>query len=254
VSGEKPYWVTSEKLSTVFVSVPALDTLCSFKVPGDTLPPVVSALTRVLPTGTVVAGGHLMEVLAGLEPQDIDVWCVKTDAGVAYQAACEVTRVAITLPPLAGHYAERVFPHSTVFESETLPNIAIHDFEYDDPEHILDGFDFTVCQIALTGSMFLVGPSTLSDITSRRLAYNRSPVERRTKSFGMRDVERAERYIKKGFKPAPEMVEQVRAAFPMLAYRLQALALVPPPSNPVVVPSSPAEDPMPGIQPPATPR
>lgn len=230
-------WLPETRSLTEFQTLPVAEVLTSFGLTA--LPEVLAGVSGALPAGAFVAGGRLAEMLAGLPPQDIDVWCAKVDAASntvsnVYAAACRALRRQLA----GGEYVEVVRPLATVFSAPTQ-KVAVHDYAFDDVSHVLDSFDFTVVQIALVGETFVVGPTTLADIRARRLIYARAP------HAGNTPATRVPYFLRKGFEATEELAEQVRPISQLLAHQLQGArsrTVVPTPKE-VEVPLPPAQDP-----------
>jgi hypothetical protein len=184
-------WMSKIRTNTQFVTVPAASTFTSFGV--TTFSPLFTAVRAALPEGAYIAGGYLTSLLAKIPVRDIDIW-------FRDEAAYTETRTRILgLTSLGLH--EKASPRlaGTTFVG-LAGEVSLNAFDYfSSPEETLDCFDFTVAQLALVGPNLLVGPTTLADIRAKELVLHRE-------EFTI--LNRAEKYIKKGFTPGEKSWER----------------------------------------------
>lgn len=208
-----PLWLPLSRTDTQFVSQPLADVLREFNV--NDLPPVLDAVQKILPEGVFIAGGYLMELLAGLTRRDLDLWVTSEAAGKAMTTALNA---AIQTEPLLSYDFkawENPENGSVIWTARGKhPPISLNSsFVFTDVTHVLDSFDFTVAQTAITrdGQVY-VGPTTLDDIKNTRLVFHRPQ-----NSIYMR----SKRYLQKGFKPTPEAWDTIAQFAPTLGQELQ---------------------------------
>jgi hypothetical protein len=76
---------------------------------------------------------------------------------------------------------------------------------FNSAEEIIDGFDFTVCQLVTDGRRIKVGPETILDIKSKTLRLAQ-------KSLPSHIVPRMVKYMVYGYRPATELLEMIEEA------------------------------------------
>lgn len=208
-----PLWLPPTRTATEFVSRPLAEVLADFEV--SALPPVFEAVLDLLPDGAFIAGGFFMELLAGLDRKDIDVWFTSEEAVSSFLADL---REALKEDPLVEYdFREEVNPASGVSTfiapAKHTPISLNSSYLFTDANHIIDSFDFTVVQVAVgRDRMVRLGPTTLSDIENMRLVFHRpqNSLYYRTK-----------RYLQKGFRPTSEAWETIAQLAPRLNHELQ---------------------------------
>jgi len=148
----------------------------------------LTKIMEALPEGAIVAGGYLCGLFAGEESKDIDIFFTCSDALVE------------TIEAITGH---RTDPEHVFFGYETKTNIdgmfeepnysksirvldyinkytqskpkiqLVKSIWYDDPQHIIDTFDFTVAQFATDGKFLYANPTSFIDLSRKRLVLHR---------------------------------------------------------------------------------
>ena len=73
---------------------------------------------------------------------------------------------------------------------------------YDNAEQIINGFDFTVCQLVTDGNRVIMGPNTARDLKTRTLRLSRPEVPQYI-------IPRMVKYIVYGYQPCLELLEQI---------------------------------------------
>ena len=153
------------------------------------LPEDLRRLIDVLPEGAVIAGGALTDAVRNLPIKDVDVFFTEEVARQTLRKTLKDMgyKVAPNSPP--GCQNLQRDGHLEV----QLVNISR---DYDEVADILDGFDFTACQLAVTGGQRLYyGPMTICDIIEGVINIHRLETD-------YPDVveRRVHRYMEKGYR------------------------------------------------------
>lgn len=210
---KRPTWLSTTRTNTIFSSVSLASILSRFNV--SALPPVLEEVRKILPSEAFVAGGFLTEALLGLMLKDIDVWFTSESALNEFLVAL---REAVTKEPLKQYGFQEIVNPASGTSSFIAPGkhtpISLNSYYlFTGPEHIIDSFDFTIVQTALTrSSQVYVGPTTLDDIENKRLAFHRPQNT---------IYNRAKRYLEKGFIPTEEAWLTIEQLAPRLAEEIQ---------------------------------
>lgn len=165
-------------------------------------------MVKYLPKDAFIAGGFLRSMIAGEDELDGDV-----DFFFKTEDAFEKVLSMIKEPP------------DKVFNYYTLPENKVHDFKkfrivdcesaanfrpnlqlvrlfwFDGPEHVIDSFDFTVCQFVTDGKTLWFGPKSFEDVQSRTLRWHRETGD------AIAALNRIIKYQHKGYKISQELFD-----------------------------------------------
>jgi hypothetical protein len=146
-------------------------------------------LVEMMPTGkAVIAGASLADLYNGIPTKDIDVFF--------FDPAAQAEMVGF-MKKNGYQPAEFFTPGCQNFKGpgeHDVPVQLVGFRTYDDAAHVLDGFDFTVCQLATDGTRLWRGPTTFQDVREQLLNFHR------IESEGKVVVERVARYLDKGYR------------------------------------------------------
>lgn len=191
------YLDASIRSAVIFHEMPVNDFIIGRDLfSGD---PLITKLRGILPKGAVLAGGYLerlvFEAMHGQGSRkpagDIDIFCCDETAPAKTVVALEnagFKESPLAAPPSCKNF-QGVDP--------TIIQLVRGRF-FADAEAVLDNFDFTACQLAISSTGLLVGPRTLADIAGKRLQFHR------LKTDQARNRERVLKYLAKGYVPTVE--------------------------------------------------
>ncbi len=182
----------------------------------------LTSLVKHMPAGAVIAGGFVVSVLnPAYKATDIDIFF--TD-GTAFLAAYDLLTTPADAPDawaLQGYVPsiskENVYNNSKMIrlvdfkhpDPSRLPIQLIKMVWYEDVEHVIDSFDFTVTQFAIESGTITFNPAALLDLFTNNLIIHRH-------QFPMETLYRLVKYAKKGYKVSPRtyqrLVEDIRSA------------------------------------------
>jgi len=173
-----------------------------------------TAVEFSLENGPWLGGGCLRQAVEGKSCEtDFDIFFKNADQHEIFQhrmiEGSGVDEIAdnifpVLFPVLRLKDNKRLFTktletsHVTNFdftEDKNKYNIQlIHgDFFHDSVEHLLDSFDYTICQLATDGETIIVGDYTLLDIANKKLAVHKL-------TFPAASLSRAVKYGSYGYK------------------------------------------------------
>lgn len=176
----------------------------------------VEALARMLPHDAVIAGGAVASSMLGEQANtDIDVFFLN---GKAF----EDTFNMLINPPQEGEdsWAFKGYTTNTTLEEirKNSKEVRYVKFEssnpnhkpiqlikmvwFDSVQHVIDSFDFTVCQFALSGDFMHYCPLGVIDLLKKRLQLNKM-------QFPAVSLRRLIKYTNKGFYAAPSVLLRI---------------------------------------------
>lgn len=160
-----------------------------------------------------VAGGYVRAVVAGERPSDVDVFTQGEETSKALARKLggkfaswgyKEAEAKLDLDPEAGPFVTE-FATSGVLD-KLLVQI-IHRWTFEEPEDILQHFDFTVTQAVVwyQGGEWRSActPRFYPDVASKRIHYVQS---RRTALESVGTLHRLMKYVRKGYNASPETV------------------------------------------------
>lgn len=136
-----------------------------------------------LPDGAYIAGGFLRAMIAGEDDSngDIDFFFHTEEA---FNKTLDLIRNPSSIPG-----AEKAFNFYAIPEYEDIKKLRIIDCEslvsfrpniqlvrlywFDSPEHVIDSFDFTVCQFITDGKTLWYNPSSFDDLKNKVIKQHR---------------------------------------------------------------------------------
>jgi hypothetical protein len=182
--------------------------------------PILSSLVTCLPPGAIIAGGFVSAIFNTQSPaHDIDIFFTS-------QESFERTYELFANPPsedkfwVVREYALSVSPEDLLNKSrqiklvqlnspnkERMPIQLIKMIWFNDAEHVIDSFDYTVCQVAIDGKDLVYSPGALMDLCQRRLVLHRF-------HYPGDALYRLTKYTQKGYSVIPatllELVADIR--------------------------------------------
>lgn len=171
----------------------------------------LSKIIPYIPKGAWLAGGFLRSMIAGEDELsgDIDFFFNSEDS---FDKMLELIK-----HPVSG--AEKAFGYYSIPEYESVEKLRIIDctslvsfrpniqlvrlFWFDSPEHVIDSFDFTVCQFATDGETLWFNPQAFEDIKTKTLKQNRETGD------AIAILNRVLKYQSKGYKISAEDFQTV---------------------------------------------
>jgi hypothetical protein len=143
-----------------------------------------------LPPGAMVAGGFLTDTTALKVPKDMDIFFT----GAKARDDAHKSLLA------AGYRRAEKEPHGCVnlVKDGLIPVQLVMNNMYENVQHLLDGFDFTVTQMAIDGTQLYYGQQTLKDIEEEVIRLHRLNM------FLNCTYNHALRYMEKGYRLLPE--------------------------------------------------
>lgn len=188
-----------ERSTVQFESEPVPDAIACY-------PGIREALTMVREVpGAVIAGGALVSAAfnrfrgsTAMAIKDVDVFFYKPEAP---------EQLAKLLRSAGYRLGSKQVTNCRDFVKPGLPPVQLVETGiFNDPVHILDGFDIVACQLATDGAMLWSHPEAAADI--RNLLVNFHRVHPTPKST----LEHLMRYMDKGFMPTPETIKKLCVA------------------------------------------
>jgi len=141
----------------------------------------------------ILAGGFIRDAIAGIRPNDIDLWC-NSDDRCSMAAMSYVARIGGDIG--WGDFA------GTVTKPEHFPVAFIYARPYATPEALIDSFDYSVCRAAIwfNGDFWesMVDVGFKQDVAGRRLSYRDGRREEVNRDLV---VQRLYKLIRKGYTP-----------------------------------------------------
>lgn len=193
----------SKRTSTTYGTMPLFD----LKVKG-TWNARLEKIAQILPKDAYIAGGFLRAMIAGEDELGGDVdFFFHTE--VAFDKTLEMIR-----NPSSVKDGKKVFNYYSLPEQETIKKLRIVNAEsvaqfrpdlqlvrlfwFDSPQHVIDSFDFTVCQFATDGTTLWFGPKSFEDIETKTIRWHRETGD------GINALNRIIKYQQKGYKISAE--------------------------------------------------
>lgn len=224
----KPFWENNElpgfikRTDTQFVKLP-LSALFDRGVENK----VVEEFIRALPKGAFICGGYALSLFSGkADAKDIDIMFTS-------EQAFKDTFNILTTPPKKPEVDTSDIPFDNpstspevfdihkrwrdyelesdfekfkqdskshrfiIFKHDTKPKIQLIKLVwYEDGEHVIDTFDFTVTQVAIDSEFVYLNPLTVLDIANKRLVLHRM-------QFPASTLRRLIKYASKGYYACP---------------------------------------------------
>jgi hypothetical protein len=152
--------------------------------------------------GPWVAGGSIRRLVTGEDPlgSDVDVFFADEQQYLAWFASIEKDK-NISISNNRQNQYNMSFDVA-IQDSDDAPGNpqdpirakiqAIFINYYNDPQAVIDSFDYTICQFVTDGWHLLVGPYTLWDTARKRLVINNV-------TYGVSTLRRMFKYTKQGF-------------------------------------------------------
>jgi len=137
--------------------------------------------------GPWFVGGAVRRVVADL-PQDSDFDVAFASAGQFDAARYRMIEAGLKLATETDNFVE--FGGSIDKKQRRIQLLRVG--YYDNPEAVLDSFDFTICQFAYDGTDLICGQYALWDLSRKRLALHKL-------TFGAATVRRIVKYSRQGF-------------------------------------------------------
>jgi hypothetical protein len=133
----------------------------------------------------VIAGGSVRDSLFGLKYNDIDIFGLTKG---------DLDRfVSLNLSKSKGYKMVYFNDNLRTYRKGNI-KVQIIYREYDTFESILDSFDFTVCQFMYDGEKVICNPSSMMDVSHKRIVINHiDPL------FVLDTIRRVQKYIQKGY-------------------------------------------------------
>jgi hypothetical protein len=208
----KPYW-TSDKwphfyqlTKTQYCRLPYVELFQNRGI----FNPVLNSLVGFLPPGAFIAGGFITSILRGgdQQPGDIDIFF---SGGEAFAQTYELF---LNPPQDPKAWAFREYEPSLSMDKivkdggniklvkmkplnqAKLPVQLIKMVWYDNAEHVIDSFDFTVCQFCIDGEYLVFNPVAMMDLFKNCLVSHRH-------QYPADSLYRLIKYTKKGFQASP---------------------------------------------------
>jgi hypothetical protein len=137
-------------------------------------------LSRILPTGAVIAGGSVSSAINGDDlAGDIDIFFTTPNA---FEDTYAILQRQL-YPIVVGYVAEtplieaKMTPNKLSFikfnHTIRKPIQLIKMIWYESIEHVIDSFDFTVTQFAIANGSITCNPMSLMDLCKKKLVVNR---------------------------------------------------------------------------------
>lgn len=167
--------------------------------PGDQ--EAVSVIEPDLAQGPWIAGGAALRWYQRqpVVDSDIDVFC-----RTAAQAMETIEKIKSYNRYQIKHESENAVTisyHKNDDWAESWNLQVIRKKFYPDIRSVIDDFDITVCQIATTGTEWVLGPSTAQDVRAKTLRFTDHP--------GPDAVKRLAKYWIYGYRPVPGTIERL---------------------------------------------
>ena len=123
-----------------------------------------------LPNNSIVAGGYVLGLLRGNAKDigDIDIYSKSEDMFLELQELL-----------FKQGYIKKPIPSGILVFADTFSKPGHFDVQlirtlwFDSPEHVIDTFDFTVCQFAIQNGFLIFNPMGVFDATRKELIINR---------------------------------------------------------------------------------
>ena len=154
-----------------------------------------------LPDGAVIAGGFALNVIIEeKKSSDIDFFFLN-------EKAFDDTLALFLSPPEDGRWAYNGYvlkeesmqkgSRYVMLTHDTLPAVQLLRMVwYDNPEHVIDSFDFTIAQFAFDNKSFYFNGASMMDLARKRLILHRM-------QFPASTLRRLIKYASKGYYACP---------------------------------------------------
>jgi len=168
-------------------------------------------ITPYLPKDAWIAGGFLRSVIGGEDELggDIDFFFHTEEA---FNKTLDLIKYPTSVPG-----ADKVFNYYNIPAYDSINKLRIVDCEslasfrpniqlvrlywFDSPEHVIDSFDFTVCQFITDGKTLWFGPHSFEDVKTKTLRHHRETGD------AIAVLNRILKYQNKGYRIEPELFE-----------------------------------------------
>lgn len=164
-----------------------------------------------LPKGAWIAGGFLRSIVADEDDSQGDIDFFFNNEKAFSQMLDMIKNPPKEAKNIFGYYniavetptdqLRVVTCHSEVMNRPDIQLIRL--FWYESPEHVIDGFDFTVCQLATDGEKIYYNPLTFDDIRTKTIRPHRDNVD------AIVMLNRLIKYSKKGYKVSSDFFDEV---------------------------------------------
>ncbi len=168
-----------------------------------------------LPEGAWIAGGFLRSIIAGEDDTDGDIdFFFQNDDAFNKMLSMVKNPETREIKNVFGYYIIPEYEEGIdelrviTCKSEVMhrPDIQLVKlFWYESPEHVIDGFDFTVCQLATDGKRLYYNPLSFDDIRSKAIRVHRSNID------GIVMLNRIIKYSNKGYSVSQELFDETEA-------------------------------------------
>ena len=140
----------------------------------------------------IIGGGAVRDFYAQAYPRDVDVFVRPGGASLTVAVALEG----------AGYVLEKDGSRVMTYRRAGYPSVQVCEWRFEDVRDLVAGFDFTVCQCAVTGRDVWASPFFRTDLNQKvlRLSHVASPLH---------TLKRAGRFIEAGYRPVPGMVAEL---------------------------------------------
>lgn len=197
---------------TQYTSI-ALDEIIGKRVPNND---GLLHLTGALPPGAIIAGGYVTSTIGGTQlATDIDIFFTGSDAFKStYNLIQDAQRDPESNPALYGYSTKT--PLESTFKlsndirfikfthpsPDRLPIQLIKMYWFSNAQHVIDSFDFTVCQFAIESNMLVYNPLSMIDLFTKKLQIHKSQTP------GMM-LRRLIKYTNKGYFASPNVLLEI---------------------------------------------
>jgi hypothetical protein len=178
--------------------------------------PRLDKLLPLLPEGAWIAGGFLRAMIAGEDDAMGDIDFFFGSSGAFDNTLQMIKRPTAETKSAFGYYS------MTDYE-EPIEKLRTIDFKndlmvgrpaiqlvklwwYNDPTHVIDQFDLSVCQLAIDKERIYFGPNTFEDIKAKTIRVHRNT------GSALSLLNRLLKYKEKGYKVSTELFNQVETA------------------------------------------
>lgn len=172
--------------------------------------PRLENIAKHLPKDVWIGGGFLRAMIAGEDELGGDVdFFFRTEEGFNKLLAM-IKEPSVETMKVFGYYTipnANTVSKLRIVDCESVANFRpnlqlVRLFWFDSPEHVIDSFDFTVCQFITDGTTLWFGPKSFEDVTERKLRWHRETGD------SIAAFNRILKYQEKGYKMPKEGFEK----------------------------------------------
>lgn len=151
------------------------------------------SIAKMLPDDVAIAGGSVLSAISNADINDIDLWICTKDEVKASNAFKSMYNLISNNPnndPFLSGYAPNISLDDMLQSEATCRGVRFVHFNSDSPglrpmqiikmmwfedeQHVIDCFDFTVTQFALTNKSFIFNPVSMFDVLNKRIVMHKS--------------------------------------------------------------------------------